>query len=555
MDSVYSLQDFLTRLCSEFGPVERVKVLKSFAFIHFAERAHAEAALAALNENGVNIMGQRVKFQWSKPPPRQLAGSYESAGSGAFSLLQPFMRPDMYGPMNHAPEVAPFLRRGRFDHSFGGGVADGVRGGGGWHASRRMSGGRRDGGFCLPHQMHPDAEQERSYRQFSRAGMPYGGVSRDNALRPVMGAPFGYPYLGQYYGVGGMPPHAQHHAGGMHQGSPDSQRHNGGHFDPAQMGRDAYPAGLEFAGAPHPHPGGPYPGRYGLSEPGALPPYALMQGGMLDPQKHHLTATGPSVPIEHAQPPFHAMSPWAYMQLQQQTAVAALAAGMGNASEGQAPQGGGGGGSDSLEHPAAAAQRYAELAMSQAHYAAYLQHPEAMMRGYSMQPPAAPPGSQVNQSPRTSHLKAQEQGAVDSLRVSGETEHARAPDGPVEASAPLESVPAPHPSWNALPLKSELPLKARPSSFSDASRAPGAGRRPIFSSARLVQPAAAHLNGAPEMVQSMSALTLAEGRGSDVGSGASPAARVPEQSGEAPDRPFAPPATRVRSSTVVVART
>jgi RNA recognition motif-containing protein len=64
-DSVAS-ESALIVLFSQYGPLERVKRLKNFAFVHFFSRSHAQAALDGLQ--GYILGGQPIKIQWSKPP-------------------------------------------------------------------------------------------------------------------------------------------------------------------------------------------------------------------------------------------------------------------------------------------------------------------------------------------------------------------------------------------------------------------------------------------------------------------------------------------------------
>lgn len=42
-------ESMLARMFERYGPVERVKRMRTFAFVHFRVRQHAEAALAGLN--------------------------------------------------------------------------------------------------------------------------------------------------------------------------------------------------------------------------------------------------------------------------------------------------------------------------------------------------------------------------------------------------------------------------------------------------------------------------------------------------------------------------
>ena len=66
------------------GDVERVKKTKDFAFVHFASRKSAEAALAACAD-GLRIDGAAVEVLWSKPVDKKLYNTRKTL-TKAFTL-------------------------------------------------------------------------------------------------------------------------------------------------------------------------------------------------------------------------------------------------------------------------------------------------------------------------------------------------------------------------------------------------------------------------------------------------------------------------------------
>ncbi|XP_050528117.1 heterogeneous nuclear ribonucleoprotein R-like [Daktulosphaira vitifoliae] len=58
----------LAEIFNRYGRVERVKTLKNFAFVHFAHRMDAQAAMDALNGSNVDGSGVRFDISWAKPP-------------------------------------------------------------------------------------------------------------------------------------------------------------------------------------------------------------------------------------------------------------------------------------------------------------------------------------------------------------------------------------------------------------------------------------------------------------------------------------------------------
>jgi len=59
-------EDELWALFEAYGPLERVKKIKDFAFIHFATREDASRAKDAVS--GMKLRGVPIELQWSKPP-------------------------------------------------------------------------------------------------------------------------------------------------------------------------------------------------------------------------------------------------------------------------------------------------------------------------------------------------------------------------------------------------------------------------------------------------------------------------------------------------------
>lgn len=59
-------EDRLKELFGHFGTVERVKRIKDFAFVHFAQRSDALNAMASLQ--GIDIDGEQVEIVLSRPP-------------------------------------------------------------------------------------------------------------------------------------------------------------------------------------------------------------------------------------------------------------------------------------------------------------------------------------------------------------------------------------------------------------------------------------------------------------------------------------------------------
>jgi heterogeneous nuclear ribonucleoprotein R len=49
-----------------FGPVERIKIIKDYAFVHFEQREHALAAMQQLN--GSQLAGVQIEVSLAKPP-------------------------------------------------------------------------------------------------------------------------------------------------------------------------------------------------------------------------------------------------------------------------------------------------------------------------------------------------------------------------------------------------------------------------------------------------------------------------------------------------------
>ena len=50
----------------KYGPIERVKKIKDYAFVHFAERDHALLAMDELNNSELN--GVEIEVSLAKPP-------------------------------------------------------------------------------------------------------------------------------------------------------------------------------------------------------------------------------------------------------------------------------------------------------------------------------------------------------------------------------------------------------------------------------------------------------------------------------------------------------
>lgn len=58
--------DRLRELFEKFGVVERVKIMKDFAFVHFLQREDAAKAMNALHH--FELDGERIEITWSRPP-------------------------------------------------------------------------------------------------------------------------------------------------------------------------------------------------------------------------------------------------------------------------------------------------------------------------------------------------------------------------------------------------------------------------------------------------------------------------------------------------------
>lgn len=56
----------IKELFDEFGPIERVKKLKDYAFVHFEDREKALAAMEKLNHK--DVCGSNIEISLAKPP-------------------------------------------------------------------------------------------------------------------------------------------------------------------------------------------------------------------------------------------------------------------------------------------------------------------------------------------------------------------------------------------------------------------------------------------------------------------------------------------------------
>ena len=54
---------------SHFAPVEKVKKIRDYAFVHFMSRDDAERALEAMNESELD--GSEIAVSWAKPVDRE----------------------------------------------------------------------------------------------------------------------------------------------------------------------------------------------------------------------------------------------------------------------------------------------------------------------------------------------------------------------------------------------------------------------------------------------------------------------------------------------------
>jgi len=74
------LHRYFETACGSPGGVERVKRLKTFAFVHFYKREDAQRALH--QTGGAIVIGEKVcKLTWSKPPPSRTDGNSSVASS------------------------------------------------------------------------------------------------------------------------------------------------------------------------------------------------------------------------------------------------------------------------------------------------------------------------------------------------------------------------------------------------------------------------------------------------------------------------------------------
>ena len=125
-----ALADLFGALCGKPLAVERVKRLKTYAFVHFGLRGDAEAALAAATSaQGLKIAGQSVRVSWSKPPPRPASSSSSSSapgtrdGAASIPLSQAMAH-------HRAASSATAAGFGACGYMYGGGMDMGMGGGG-----------------------------------------------------------------------------------------------------------------------------------------------------------------------------------------------------------------------------------------------------------------------------------------------------------------------------------------------------------------------------------------------------------------------------------------
>lgn len=59
-------EDQIREYFEKYGPIERVKKIKDYAFVHFTERDHALKAMEELN--GSELNGVHIEVSLAKPP-------------------------------------------------------------------------------------------------------------------------------------------------------------------------------------------------------------------------------------------------------------------------------------------------------------------------------------------------------------------------------------------------------------------------------------------------------------------------------------------------------
>lgn len=164
----------LNELFKQYGPVEKVKKIKDYAFINFANRDDAMRAIEELDNQELDDL--KISVQLAKP---QVDKTQQRRGQSGFGALNKKGQPDGFNPRG----------RGGFSGRGAGGPRGRGRGAGGFRGGFSHGGEFSQGGYGG----YADDSYDDYYAPPARprGGPPSRGPSRGGAMRGGRGGPRG----------------------------------------------------------------------------------------------------------------------------------------------------------------------------------------------------------------------------------------------------------------------------------------------------------------------------------------------------------------------------
>eukprot|EP00794_Sanderia_malayensis_P000332 gene332-964_t len=259
-------EDKIQELFKQYGPVEKVKKIKDYAFIHFVEREHALKAIEELN--GQEIDEQIIEVALAKPQSDKRERRRGMSGFGALNATK------------NPPSTGAPMRGGRGGRgmSRGGGSMRGSGGGGGRGGG--CSGSRYDD---WGYDSYGSGGGGGGYDQGYSGGYGYDR-GYDEGYQQSYGGGYGDSYYDDYYGSGADQSYDNYYDGpstprGSRGGMGGGSRSGGGGGSSSSSGGGSSYRGSSRGGSGTPRGGGPSGGRGGPSSYGGQSSRGGPRGG------------------------------------------------------------------------------------------------------------------------------------------------------------------------------------------------------------------------------------------------------------------------------------